>query len=122
MSGGWAWEARQKKDLTPKDEEQKTPKRPGRKRLTPEEKEAAAKARAAEKKKADNLNPELILQYQSGDVNLNALVEAAKANFRAEKKRTRITGMRLYIKPEEGMIYYVVNDKFNGSIPFWICL
>ena len=107
-----------KKDLTPKDEEQKTPKRPGRKRLTPEEKEAAAKARAAEKKKADNLNPELILQYQSGDVNLNALVEAAKANFRAEKKRTRITGMRLYIKPEEGMIYYVVNDKFNGSIPF----
>ena len=39
-------------------------KRPGRKPQTPEEKEAAAKLRAAEKAKADNLKPELVLQYQ----------------------------------------------------------
>ena len=106
-----------KKELTQKSDEQKTPKKPGRKKMTPEEKETAAKVRAAEKQKADNLKPELIVQFQGSDIDLNTLVEAAKEKFRTEKKRTRITGLRLYIKPEEKMLYYVVNDKYEGSLP-----
>lgn len=93
-------------------------KRPGRKPMSPEEKAAAAATRAAEKAKADNLKPELIMQYQNTEVNLDTLVETAKADFHKQKKRTLITGLKLYIKPEEQMAYYVINEKHTGSIPF----
>lgn len=93
-------------------------KKTGRKTMTPEEKAAAAKARAAEKAKADQMKPELILQFQGAETDLNALVEAAKADFRAVKKRTPITGLKLYVKPEEQTVYYVVNETHTGSIPF----
>lgn len=91
-------------------------KKPGRKAMTPKEKEAAAKARAAEKAKADQMKPELILQYQGADMDLGALTEAAKADFRAQKKRTLITSLKLYIKPEEQTAYYVVNEEYTGSV------
>lgn len=93
-------------------------KKPGRKAMIPKEKEAAAKARAAEKAKADQMKPELILQYQGADMDLGALTEAAKADFRAQKKRTLITSLKLYIKPEEQTAYYVVNKEYTGSVTF----
>ena len=71
-----------------------------------------------EKEKASSLKPELIVQYQGSEIDLDKLVEAAKADFHAEKKRTLITGLKLYIKPDENMAYYVVNEKFQGKIPF----
>lgn len=92
--------------------------RPGRKPMSPEEKAMAAAARAEEKAKADNLKPEYVMQYQGSDINLETLVETAKTDFRATKKRVRITELRLYVKPEEHMVYYVVNDKYEGKIPF----
>lgn len=49
---------------------------------------------------------------------MGMLVEAAKADFHAERKRTRITDLKLYVKPEEHIAYYVVNEKFNGKISF----
>ena len=47
----------------------------GRKAATPEQKEAAAKARALEKEKAKNMRPEVFVQYQGGEVGVDALVE-----------------------------------------------
>ena len=93
-------------------------KRGGRKPMTAEEKAAAAKARAESKAKADNLKPTVIVQFQGSEVDLDTLVEAAKANFRETKKRTPVTDLKLYVKPEERMAYYVVNEKFNGSISY----
>ena len=43
-------------------EESKPRKKPGRQPMTPEEKAAAAKARAEEKAKADNMKPEICVQ------------------------------------------------------------
>ena len=43
---------------------------------------------------------------------------AAAAERAAERKRTRITDLKLYVKPEEHIAYYVVNEKFNGKISF----
>ena len=94
-------------------------KRPGRKPMTPEEREAAAKLRAAEKEKADNLKPVMILQYQGMDVDMVTLAAAAKADFHSQKKRTLVTDLKLYIKPEERTAYYVINENFNGKISFW---
>ena len=90
----------------------------GRKPMTPEEKAAAAKARAESKAKADSLKPTGVVQFQGSEVDLDALVEAAKADFRQTKKRTPITDLKLYVKPEERMAYYVVNEKHNGSIAY----
>lgn len=91
-------------------------KRSGKKAVTPEEKAGAAKTRAAEK--AEQMKPELILQFQGADTDLNALAAEAEAEFRAIKKRTAITSLKLYVKPEERMAYYVVNEKHTGSIAF----
>ena len=88
-------------------------KRPGRKPMTP-----AEKAAAAEKAKADNLKPEIFVEYQGAQTDMSALVEAAKADFHAEKKRTRITDLKLYVKPEEHIAYYVVNEKYKGNVSF----
>ena len=93
-------------------------KKSGRKPMTPEEKEAAAKVRAQEKAKAENLKPEFIVQYQGTDVDLSALAEAAKADFRQTKKRTLITELKLYVKPEEHTVYYVINGGSTGSISY----
>ena len=93
-------------------------KRTGRKPMTAAEKEAAAKARAQEKAKAENLKPEFIVQYQGADIDLATLAEAAKADFRQAKKRTLITDLKLYVKPEEHTVYYVVNGNFTGSIAY----
>lgn len=97
---------------------EKVKKRPGRKPMTPEEKAAAQKARAEEKAKADNLRPELVIQYQGDEFFLDALVEAAKTDFHASKKRTLITELKLYVKPEDHMAYYVINEKYEGKISF----
>ena len=93
-------------------------KRSGRKPMTAAEKEAAAKVRAQEKAKAANLSPEFIVQYQGADVDLSALAEAVKADFRQVKKRTLITEMKLYVKPEEHTVYYVINGNHTGSIAY----
>ena len=89
----------------------------GRKAMSPEEKEAAAKARALEKEKAQNMRPEIFVQYQGGETSMDALVEAVKADFHSEKKRTLITSLKMYVKPEEHTAYYVVNETFEGKIP-----
>ena len=70
------------------------------------------------KAKADNLRPDLVIQYQGDEIALNTLVEAAKADFRASKKRTPVTELKLYVKPEERMAYYVINEKNKGKISF----
>ena len=93
-------------------------KRTGRKPMTAAEKEAAAKVRAEEKAKAENLKPEFIMQYQGVDVDLATLAETVKADFRQTKKRTLITDLKLYVKPEEHTVYYVINGSYKGSIAY----
>ena len=97
---------------------EKPKKKPGRQPMTAEEKAAAAKARAEEKAKADNLKPEIFVQFQESEASIDALVEAAKADFRQTKKRTLITALKLYVKPEERMAYYVINESHEGKVSF----
>ena len=92
--------------------------RHGRKPMTPEQKAAAAEALAKEKAQANNLKPELVIQYQGTDTGMGVLVEAAKADFHATRKRPLITDLKLYVKPEEHAAYYVINGKHEGKISF----
>lgn len=106
------------KKITQSIAEEKPKKRAGRQALTPEEKAAAAKARAEEKKKAENMKPEVYVQFQGGEISVGALVDAAKDDFHQVKKRTRVTALKLYVKPEEYTAYYVINDVHEGKITF----
>ena len=99
-------------------EKTKPRKKPGRQPMTPEEKAAAAKARAEEKAKADNLKPEVYVQFQESETSINSLVEAAQADFHKTKKRTLVTAMKLYVKPEDHMAYYVINGSHKGKVLF----
>ncbi|MBQ9348696.1 MAG: hypothetical protein IJT94_15405 [Oscillibacter sp.] len=103
---------------TPAVEEVKPKRRGGRKPMTPEQKAEAARLRAEKKQMADNLKPAIFVQFQETQADVNELVESARAAFRAEKKRTRITDMKLYIKPEERAAYYVINEKSEGKISY----
>ena len=49
---------------------------------------------------------------------MDALTEAVKASFHGEKKRTLITSLKMYVKPEEHTVYYVVNETIEGKLPF----
>ena len=93
-------------------------KKPGRQPMTLEEKAAAAKARAEEKAKADNLKPEVYVQFQESEASIDSLVEAAKADFHKTKKRILVTAMKLYVKPEDHMAYYVINGSHEGKVLF----
>ena len=102
----------------PKAEGTSIKRKPGRQPMTDEEKEKAAKVRAEEKEQAENLKPEIVVQYQGGEIDMAALVESAKADFHERKKRTLVTALKLYVKPEEHMAYYVINGSHEGKVPY----
>lgn len=107
-----------KKEKSPPVEKSAPKKRPGRQPMTSEEKAAAAKARAEQKAKAASLKPEVYVQFQDNETTIDALIEAAKDDFRKTKKRTLVTALKLYVKPEERMAYYVINESHEGKVPF----
>ena len=65
--------ARRQTAKVPKAEETSIKRKPGRQPMTDEEKETAAKVRAEEKERAENLKPEIVVQYQGGEINMAAL-------------------------------------------------
>ena len=94
------------------------PRRGRRGPRTEEQKQAAAKTREEHRQMAENLRPEVYIQYQDIERSVESLVEEAKADFRKEKKRTQILNLRLYVKPEERTAYYVINEKSEGRIDY----
>ena len=78
----------------------------------------ATKRTAAKAMKSGDFTPVVYVQYQGDEEKVEDLVAAARAAFKAEHLRTRITDLRLYIKPEERAAYYVVNEKFAGRVGF----
>ena len=41
-----------------------------------------------------------------------------KDDFKANHKRTLLTELNLYLKPEESTIYYVANGAIQGKVQF----
>lgn len=62
---------------------------------------------AAKKKEA-----EVILQYGDKSVSYDEIVKHMKGVWKSELKRDAkdMKSLALYVKPEEGRVYYVVND------------
>ncbi len=95
----------------------------GSKKAAAKTAETAAKAKdavekAAKKAVTGEVAPVVYVQYMGEEEKVEDLVAAAKAAFAAEHTGTKVTDLRLYIKPEERAAYYVVNEKFAGKVDF----
>jgi len=97
---------------------------PAKEAKTTEKKETAKKTtrKTTTKKKttkSENTgdSEEVHVQFGGQEVLLKDVLERAKHAYIAEGHRASgIKSIRLYLKPEEGMAYYVINDKASGGI------
>ena len=71
--------------------------------------EKAVKTKKETVKKAveAEIKDEVFVQFAGGEINVEAVVAAAKADYKAKGHRTPKT-VSVYIKPEEGVAYYTV--------------
>lgn len=74
-------------------------------------KAAESAAKTAGKKIAAAIVPEVYVEYAGKQVDCAQLVERCKADFKSKHKSTAIRSCKLYIKPEDAMVYYVINNK-----------
>lgn len=77
--------------------------------------EKADKAeKAAARRSRPPLTPEVYVELGGKQYNVSDIVERAKADYRVSHK-VGVQSCKIYIKPEEGMAYYVVN-KVEGKL------
>ena len=69
-------------------------------------KKAPAKKAAAKKETGDKV----VLQYNGKDIEMKAVVEACKADYKAKGHKTA-SNVVVYVKPEENAAYYTVAGK-----------
>lgn len=105
------------KDTTVKAEEKKAPakKTTAKKTVKPAEKKAPAKKAA----KAEAV-AEVYVEYAGKQVNEKDMIENAKKTWVYEtgKKESDIKSISLYVKPEDGAVYFIVNGTDEGKITF----
>ena len=71
------------------------------------EKTGAAVKETAKKAVEAEIKDEVFVQFAGVEINVEAVVTAAKADYKAKGHRTPKT-VSVYIKPEEGVAYYTV--------------
>ncbi len=54
-------------------------------------------------------------QYNGKNTAVNDLVEAVKAAYQADGNTDAVETVSLYVQPENGVAYYVVNGKSDGK-------
>ena len=81
-------------------------------------KRAAAKKTAAAKKAAAKpveVKKSVFVQFMGSEYEVSAIEANVKKAWMEQtgKAESEIKDMKLYIKPEEGVAYYVINDEFS---------
>lgn len=74
-------------------------------------KAAESAAKSAGKKIAAAIVPEVYVEYADKQVDCAQLIERCKADFKSKHKSSAIRSCKLYIKPEDQTVYYVINGK-----------
>ena len=60
------------------------------------------------------LAPELYVEMGGEQYNITDIIDRAKADYRTTHK-VGVQSCKVYVKPEEGAAYYVIN-KFSGKL------
>ena len=79
------------------------------------EKKATAKKTTATKA-ATAKKSELFIQFSGFEFSYDELLEKVKADYTAQTGKKTISSTKLYVKPEDMKVYYVVNEKFMGDV------
>ena len=77
---------------------------------------AVEKAAKTVRKKTEKTEA-VILQFAGNESNLSTLIEQAKqAYVEAGHRTSSIKDLKVYVKPEEGKAYYVINEDITGEL------
>ena len=105
------------KEVKPAEESKQVtaePKKSVAKKAAPAKK--STRKTSAKKKEVEKVE-EVWVQFGGQEIIANNIVSKAKQDYVADGHReSSIKTVRVYIKPEENMAYYVINDKFKGSV------
>ena len=74
----------------------------------------AAEGKTRKSTKAPPLAPELYVEMGGEQYNITDIIDRAKADYRTTHK-VGVQSCKVYVKPEEGAAYYVIN-KFSGKL------
>lgn len=81
-----------------------------------EEIKEKADKKTTSRKPAAKKNTEIFVQYGELEIKTDDIIEKAKNVFvAAGNKKTDAKDIKIYIKPEENMVYFVINGDYNGS-------
>jgi hypothetical protein len=85
-----------------------------------EVKSGVKKAATATKKTAARkaVKETVVLQYLGKEINKDDLMKQIREIWTKQMKRkvSDLVSVTLYLKPEDNMVYYVINDEVTGSI------
>ena len=74
----------------------------------------------APKKKATRSETEVFVEYYGQQSSVEEITNKVKEVFVSEGHRvSTIKSLKLYLKPEDGFAYYVINEKFAGRVPLF---
>ena len=66
---------------------------------------------------ATKIKQQLILQFDGQEADLSAIEAIVKKDWKdAGKKLSDIESLDIYVKPQEGKAYYVVNKEVEGKV------
>ena len=78
------------------------------------EPKARKSATASARRGRPPLAPELYVEFSGKQYNVTDIIDRAKADYRATHK-VGVQSCKVYVKPEEGTAYYVIN-KASGKL------
>ncbi|MFA5659257.1 MAG: DUF6465 family protein [Oscillospiraceae bacterium] len=78
-------------------------------------KKAEKTKKPAEKKAVAVSEPNVYIEFDGKQVLVKDVLAQITAAFKEAHKRTAINSLDVYIKPDEGAAYYVVNEKADGE-------
>ena len=67
-------------------------------------------------KKAADKKAELFVQFSGMEFSYDDILEKVKADYIAKSGKKTISSIKIYLKPEEKMAYYVANEKFADAV------
>jgi len=76
----------------------------------------AAKTAAAKTAAKYKVQPNVCVQYDGGEYLVDEIIERVKTQYAAEGRTDAIRDINVYIKPEDGMAYYVINGRCAGKV------
>lgn len=76
---------------------------------------AAKAAKTTKTVKAKETKVNVTVEFQGNNKSVNDIVEAVKEAYKADGNKDTVETIDLFIQPENGVAYYIVNGKEEGK-------